>query len=67
MRGDPQHPDAGGPVVPYYGNGGGTDLVAAGAIPSGDLDPFPARILVALLLAHGTSTAELPSAFGTHL
>src|SRR3954447_11807796 len=56
-----------GPVVPYYGHGGGTDLVAAGAIPSGDLNPFQARILAALLLAHGTSTAELPSAFRSYL
>ncbi|QIM17802.1 asparaginase [Leucobacter coleopterorum] len=40
-----------GPVVPIYGNGGGTDLVAAGAIPTGDLNPFQARILAALLLS----------------
>jgi L-asparaginase len=52
-----------GPVVPRYGNGGGTDLVAAGAIPSGDLNPFQARILAALVLSHGTSAAELPRAF----
>ena len=56
-----------GPVVPYFGNGGGTDLLAAGAIPSGDLNPFQARILAALLLPHGTSTAELPSAFRSYL
>ena len=55
-----------GPVVPRYGNGGGTDLVAAGAIPSGDLNPFQARILAALLLSHGTSAAELPRAFRVH-
>lgn len=40
-----------GPVVPIYGNGGGTDLVAAGAIPTGDLNPFQARILAAVLLS----------------
>jgi L-asparaginase len=56
-----------GPVVPLYGNGGGTDLVAAGAILSGDLNPFQARILTALLLSHGTTAAELPWAFGAHL
>jgi L-asparaginase len=56
-----------GPVVPRYGNGGGTDLVAAGAIPSGDLNPFQARILTALLLSHGTEAAELPQAFRAHL
>ena len=44
-----------------------TDLVAAGAIPSGDLNPFQARILAALLLSHGTSAAELPWAFEAHL
>ena len=56
-----------GPVVPRYGNGGGTDLVAAGAVPSGDLNPFQARILAALLLSHGTSAAELPGALQAHL
>jgi L-asparaginase len=56
-----------GPVVPRYGNGGGTDLVAAGAIPSGDLNPFQARILAALLLSHGSSAADLPAAFRAHL
>jgi L-asparaginase len=56
-----------GPVVPRYGNGGGTDLVAAGAIPSGELNPFQARILAALLLSHGTSAAELSRAFRAHL
>jgi len=55
-----------GPVVPRYGNGGGTDLVAAGAVPSGDLNPFQARVLAALLLSHGTSAADLPAAFRAH-
>ena len=44
-----------------------TDLVAAGAVPSGDLNPFQARILAALLLSHGTSAAELPAAFQAHM
>ncbi|WP_305091670.1 asparaginase [Prescottella sp. R16] len=52
-----------GPVVPRYGNGGGTDLVAAGAVPSGDLNPFQARILAALLLSHGTSPTRFPDTF----
>lgn len=56
-----------GPVVPVYGNGGGTDLVAAGAVPSGDLNPLQARILAALLISLGTSTTEFPGAFTAHL
>lgn len=56
-----------GPVVPVYGNGGGVDLVAAGAVPCGDLNPFQARVLAALLISHGTSAAELPAAFRTQL
>jgi L-asparaginase len=56
-----------GPVVSRYGNGGGTDLVAAGAIPSGDLNPLQARILAALLLSQGTSATELPGAFQARL
>ncbi|MBP2218077.1 asparaginase [Arthrobacter sp. CAN_C5] len=42
-----------GPVVPVYGTGGGKDLLAAGAIPSGLLRPGQARILLQLLLALG--------------
>ncbi|MFF0944845.1 asparaginase [Kocuria sp. CPCC 205300] len=56
-----------GPVVPVYGNGGGTDLVAAGAVPSGDLNPLQARILAALLISLGTSSTEFPEAFTAHL
>jgi L-asparaginase len=56
-----------GPVVPTYGNGGGIDLVAAGAIPSVDLNPFQARILAAVLLSHGTPPEEFPAAFETYL
>lgn len=41
-----------GAVVPLYGNGGGVDLVQAGAVPSGRLKPAQARILAALLLSH---------------
>jgi L-asparaginase len=56
-----------GPVVPTYGNGGGIDLVAAGAIPSKDLNPFQARILAAVLLSSGKSPEEFPGAFEAYL
>ncbi len=56
-----------GPVVPVYGNGGGTDLVAAGAVPSGDLNPLQARLLAALLISLGTSSTGFPEAFTAHL
>ncbi|GLB67182.1 asparaginase [Arthrobacter mangrovi] len=55
-----------GPVVPTYGNGGGTDLVSAGAVPSADLNPFQARILAALLLSHGTSPRDFPHVFSLY-
>jgi len=41
---------AAGPVTPIYGDGGGVDLVAAGAVPSGLLRPSQARMLLAALL-----------------
>ncbi len=40
-----------GRVLPVYGNGGGKDLVAAGAVFAGDLSGIKARILLAVLLA----------------
>ena len=52
-----------GPVVPIYGNGGGVDLVAAGAIPTGALHPFQARMLMALLLSHGVREPDVAAAF----
>ena len=42
-----------GPIKPIYGNGGGVDLVGAGAIPSGDLNAPQSRMLMALLLGRG--------------
>lgn len=42
-----------GPVKPVYGNGGGVDLVGAGAVPSGDLNASQSRMLMALLLGKG--------------
>ncbi|HET6501288.1 MAG TPA: asparaginase [Amycolatopsis sp.] len=44
-----------GPVIPLYGNGGGADLVAAGALCLGSLPLFHARLLLALLLSAGVS------------
>lgn len=52
-----------GPVVPVYGNGGGKDLVAAGAIPSGLLRPSQSLILLGLLLRTGASHDEIARTF----
>lgn len=52
-----------GPVVPVYGNGGGKDLVAAGAVPSGLLRPSQSLILLALLLRTGASHDEIVRIF----
>lgn len=41
-----------GPVLGVYGNGGGADLIAAGAVPAGRLNPFQARILAAAVVAN---------------
>ncbi|MFC4224222.1 asparaginase domain-containing protein [Lysinibacter cavernae] len=55
-----------GPVVPTYGNGGGIDLVAAGAVPSGDLNPYQSRILAALLVSQGFTGADFAWRFARH-
>ncbi|MER7790686.1 asparaginase [Streptomyces sp. NPDC097640] len=39
-----------GPVAAVYGNGGGADLLRAGAVPTGTLRPSQARILLIALL-----------------
>lgn len=48
-----------GPVIPMYGNGGGVDLVRAGAITAGTLSVFQARVLAAV----AASTAKNFQAF----
>ncbi|WP_211319816.1 asparaginase domain-containing protein [Quadrisphaera granulorum] len=52
-----------GPVVPSYGDGGGgADLVAAGAVPSGLLRAGQARVLLAVLLrTQRGAVADLPA------
>jgi L-asparaginase len=52
-----------GPVVPVYGAGGGKDLLAAGAIPSGFLRPSQSLVLLSLLLRLGSSREEIAAAF----
>jgi L-asparaginase len=53
-----------GPIAAIYGDGGGIDLLAAGALPAGQLRPSQARIcLAALLGVRGDAAAvreELP-------
>jgi L-asparaginase len=44
-----------GAVAPVYGNGGGRDLERAGAWFAGDLSGEKARLLLGLLLTHGTN------------
>lgn len=39
-----------GPIVSIYGDGGGSDLVAAGAVPAGLLRPSQARIALSALI-----------------
>lgn len=55
-----------GPVIPVYGNGGGKDLLAAGAIPSGLLRPSQSLILLSLLLRLGTNREDIARTFARH-
>ncbi len=50
---------ANGPVLPVYGNGGGADLVAAGAVPLSGLPASQARIALALLLSTGAEPSQV--------
>jgi L-asparaginase len=52
-----------GPVLGLYGNGGGEDLRAAGAVFAGFLRPSQARVLLLALLGTGASAAEIRTAF----
>lgn len=49
---------AAGPILPVYGDGGGADLVAAGAVPVA-LPASQARIALALLLSSDRSAADV--------
>jgi L-asparaginase len=49
---------AAGPILPIYGDGGGADLVAAGAVPV-TLPASQARVALALLLASDRSPADV--------
>ncbi len=48
-----------GRVQPIYGDGGGKDLVDAGAIFAGDLTGVKARVLLSVLLGAGLSAAQI--------
>ncbi len=52
-----------GPVVPVYGDGGGADLRAAGALPSGLLRPPQSLILLSLLLRLRTPKDRIAEIF----
>ncbi|GEP27088.1 asparaginase [Cryobacterium levicorallinum] len=55
-----------GPVIPVYGAGGGRDLVAAGAIPTGLLRPSQSLILLSLLLQLDRNHDEIAAAFALY-
>jgi L-asparaginase len=57
---------AAGPVTPIYGDGGGVDLLAAGAVPSGLLRPSQARMLLAALLGMHRDADVVRRAFAEH-
>lgn len=52
-----------GAVVPLYGDGGGEDLRAAGAIASGLLRPSQSLVLLSLLLRLGMPAARIAETF----
>ena len=57
---------AAGPVTAIYGDGGGVDLLAAGAVPSGLLRPSQARMLLAALLGLHRDADVVRRAFLEH-
>jgi L-asparaginase len=54
-----------GPVAALYGAGGGVDLVAAGAIPTGLLRPSQARMALLALLGAGATPQQIRSFFAS--
>jgi L-asparaginase len=54
-----------GPVLPVYGDGGGSDVVAAGAVPV-SLPPSQARIALAAILASGRKPADVAAALAQY-
>jgi L-asparaginase len=57
---------AAGPVAAIYGDGGGVDLLRAGAVPSGLLRPSQARILLAALLGIHRDADAARQTFAQH-
>jgi L-asparaginase len=57
---------AAGPVAAIYGDGGGVDLLAAGAVPSGLLRPSQARMLLTALLGIHRDPTVVRRAFAQH-
>jgi L-asparaginase len=57
---------AAGPVTAIYGDGGGVDLLTAGAVPSGLLRPSQARMLLAALLGLHRDADVVRGAFLEH-
>jgi L-asparaginase len=55
-----------GPVVPVYGDGGGVDLVRAGAVVARELPSFQTRVLLALLLSLDLTGSDVRRALETY-
>jgi L-asparaginase len=55
-----------GPIAAIYGDGGGVDLLGAGAVPSGLLRPPQARMLLAALLGLHRDPVVVREAFTQH-